>query len=154
MDNSSLLRAVLLAWVGLSPLLVSGCGDDEPSGLVNCEAGAPEEWDSCYDYSDKSVHCASEVLRKQYTAGRYKRDQLPDWAITRSRDGGPIIYDVRADEAPFLPGDATGRLITWSEQTKGVSAIDGDAVDGCALSMTEGEMREAVGGGEGTTEWS
>lgn len=145
---------VITLLLGVCALGLTACNDDEPSQLVNCEEGAPEEWDSCYDFSDKAMHCLLVELRDAYAAGRFELDQLPGWAITEERNGAPIIYDVRATDHPFrVSGEARGRLMTWAERTKGVPPIDDASITSCAESLTEAEMREAEGGGEGTTEW-
>lgn len=156
--RGSVVTKLGVAWP-LTLLMVLGsfglaaCGEEkeEPSGLVNCEAGAPEEWDSCYEFFEKFVECTAEETREYYAQGRFTLAELPKWALTRERGGAPIIYDVRATDAPLGPGDAAGRLFEWAER-QGLR-INDNAMTRCAESMTEAQMREAVGGGSGTTEW-
>lgn len=144
------LGLLLLLLPGLGCLVA--CDDEEaPSGLVNCEAGAPEEWDSCYEYFDKALACTLEVLWKYHAQGRFEVEDLPGWALPDERDGHPVIDDVRAHDAPLGEGDAKGRLEEWAKR-QGLP-INHDEMTRCGESMTEAETRELVGGGSGTTEW-
>lgn len=147
--RARVLLGVLLTF-GTFGLVACGEDDDSPP-LQACEEFATEaKWDSCFGSTYKDIYCVLVPLREYHAQGRFEVSELPGWAITAERNGAPIIFDIRARDAPLFSGDALGQLKLWAEER---GLVDEAEIDRCAASVTEAEMREAEGGGRETTEW-
>lgn len=138
--------AVLLGTLGLV-----ACGEDESAQLRSCDEFTDQQWDACFSINYQEMYCTLVPLREYHAEGRFELEELPEWAITAERNGAPIIFDIRAEDAPVFSGDAIGQLLEWAEE-RGLP-LDYDEVDRCADSVSEGEIRESEGGGPETTEW-
>lgn len=142
-------------WVYLSVLAMvaglSACDDEPPVPDYKCDSGSPQRWNSCFDPSQKAMSCLLQQLREREAAGQFDVSTLPDWAITRERNGAPIIYDVRARDLPFFTPDAMGWLEAWAARKE--VKIDKTRLSRCEASITEGQVRRAEGGGRETTTW-
>lgn len=128
-----------------------GCGEDAPEAVA-CEEGAAERWESCFWPSNKIVYCVLGPVRDYYEQGRLELGDLPEWAITDERNGVPIIYDIRAEDAPLAPSTAAGELQAAVED-QGLPPINLAQQAVCEDRVTEGDMRETEGGGAESTMW-
>lgn len=149
-----LLPALALGLAAASGL-VACSGDEEESSPVSCDELPvyTSGGDECFGTSEREMWCLTEEVRGYLARGRIELADLPEWAVTRERNGSPIIYDIRAKEIPFVStGNAIGELRAWAERQR--LPIELSQIRTCAVSTEPSEVREAEGGGPDTTTWN